>query len=96
MSEHAHAKHRPSTRDYFLIFAALAVMTTITVLVAYSSLGEGVKTTLAFVIATIKAILVALIFMHLRFEKRPIVIFAIAPVLIALLFIVAIAPDIGK
>ncbi len=96
MNEHAHAKHRPSSKDYALIFTALAVLTGITVGISYSSLGEGAKTNLAFVIASLKAVMVALIFMHLRFEKRPIVIFAIAPVLIALLFIVAIAPDVGK
>ncbi len=94
MSEHA--KHGPSSKDYAMIFAALAVMTAITVGISYTSLGEGTKTILAFTIATIKTVLVALIFMHLKFEKRPIVIFAIAPVLIALLFIVAIAPDVGK
>ena len=50
---------------------------------------------LAFTIATIKALLVAVIFMHLKYENRILTIFAVVPVILAILFIVAISPDIG-
>lgn len=90
-----HAKHSPSYKDYIAIFAGLLILTTATVLIAYSSLSNGTKETLAFVIASVKALMVALIFMHLRFEPRVIVYFAILPILLALLFILAISPDVG-
>ncbi len=92
MSEHAHG---PSYKDYIMIFIGLMILTTATVLVSYTGLSEGMKTFLAFAIASVKALLVALIFMHLRYEKSTIVIFAVAPVLLAVLFILAISPDVG-
>jgi caa(3)-type oxidase subunit IV len=65
-------------------------------LISYSGLAMNVRTTLAFIIAAIKAVLVGLIFMHLRFERRTIVIFAVSPILLAFVFILAIAPDIAR
>jgi cytochrome c oxidase subunit 4 len=90
-----HAKHGPSSKDYVMVFVGLAVLTGVTVGISYSGLGEGLKTFLSFAIATVKALLVALLFMHLRYEPRTIVVFAVTPVLLAVLFIVAISPDIG-
>ena len=89
-----HGKH-PTYKDYLWVFIGLAVLTGATVLISYTGLGEGTKETLAFSIATVKALLVALIFMHLRYETRTLVVFAVSPVLLAILFILAIHPDIG-
>ena len=93
MSDHAH--HGPSYKDYLMIFLSLTVLTTVTVMIAKSGLGEGLKEFLAFFIASIKTILVATIFMHLRFETKTIVIFAVSPVVLAVVFILLISPDIG-
>ena len=93
MAEHEH--HGPSTKNYIMIFVALAILTTMTVLISYTSLGAGTKAFLAFSIASIKALLVALIFMNLRFEPRTIIIFAVSPIVLAIWFIMAIRPDIG-
>lgn len=90
-----HAKHHLSSKDYVMVFAGLMVLTGLTVTLAYTGLGEGLKTFLAFAIASVKALLVALLFMHLRFEPRTIIIFAITPVVLAVLFILAISPEVG-
>jgi caa(3)-type oxidase subunit IV len=95
MNEHA-AHHGPSYRHYVAIFVSLAILTAATVLISYSGLAMNVRTTLAFIIAAIKAVLVGLIFMHLRFERRTIVIFAVSPILLAFVFILAIAPDVAR
>src|SRR5262249_7313031 len=50
------------------IFATLIVLTIITVAVSYVDLGSA-NTVVAIVVATIKASLVALFFMHLRHDK---------------------------
>ncbi len=92
MTEHAHG---PTSKSYVMVFAALVVLTSVTVGIANTGLAPGVKTFLAFAIATIKVLLVATIFMHLRYEKWTIVVFAVVPVLLAILFILAISPDIG-
>ena len=64
MSEHA-----PSTKAYFAVFAALLVLTAATVLVARVDLGPA-NNLVAMGIAVTKAVLVMLIFMHLRFGTR--------------------------
>jgi cytochrome c oxidase subunit 4 len=58
---------RPPT--YFLIFAALLLLTGATVLVAELPLG-GWHTVLALAIAAVKALLVVLFFMHLLHSAR--------------------------
>ena len=91
MSEHAH----PTYKNYIAIFMSLIVLTTATVLISKTGLSEGVRIFLAFAIATVKTLLVATIFMHLKYETKTIIIFATVPVALAILFIVAISPDIG-
>lgn len=94
MSEHV--EHGPSYKDYVMVYVSLAVLTGLTVAIAYTGLGHGLKTFIAFAVATVKTILVASVFMHLRFEPRTIVIFAIVPVALAIMFILAISPDIAN
>jgi cytochrome c oxidase subunit 4 len=54
---------------YFAVFAALLVLTGLTVWAAFQHLGVW-NTPLALGIATTKAVLVALIFMHLRSSPK--------------------------
>jgi cytochrome c oxidase subunit IV len=54
---------------YVAVFVALVVFTVLTVVVARIDLG-GVNVPAALIIATLKAALVGLFFMHLRFEGR--------------------------
>jgi cytochrome c oxidase subunit 4 len=61
---HAHGGPAVYTRN----LVALLILTTITVGAAYVDFGNG-NIVIALSIATIKAILVALFFMHLRWEK---------------------------
>ncbi len=55
---------------YLGVFAALLVLTAVTVGVAYIDLGHGANIGLALVIATLKASLVGFFFMHLKWERR--------------------------
>ncbi len=66
MSEHAHSS---STRDYVVTLAALLLLTTITVGAAYVNFGSSsINLIIAMLIATVKATLVAMVFMHLRHD----------------------------
>ena len=56
-------------RTYLMVGGALLVATAITVAVSYVQLGTTGNIALALVIATIKASMVAAIFMHLNHEK---------------------------
>src|SRR5262245_1512932 len=54
---------------YYAVFAALLVLTGVTVAVAYVDLGAA-NAIVAIVIAMVKASLVLVYFMHLRFSSR--------------------------
>ena len=77
MSEsHAgHAGHDPAeidkhVRTYIMVFASLLVLTVLTVAVSYLHLEVHAAVAVALVIASIKATLVALFFMHLISERQ--------------------------
>ena len=81
MSEHIVQK-----KTYFVIFGALMVLTAATVLVAQYDLGRW-NAIVAMTIAVLKATLVVLYFMHVRYSSRLIwVIFASALFWMGILF----------
>ena len=91
--DHAHAHEGPS---YYLIFGALVVLTIITVGVSYvPGMSPAVALIVAMAIASLKATLVALFFMHLKFEIKPIYIVVGVPVVLTIIMIIALIPDIG-
>ena len=61
--------HPVPVRGYLAVFAALLVLTIVTVAVASLNLTEGATVAVAVTIATVKATLVAMFFMHLKGEK---------------------------
>jgi cytochrome c oxidase subunit IV len=70
MSEHAHEDMKKHVRVYLYVFAALAVLTVVTVAVSHVHLGHAGNITVALLIATVKGSLVACYFMHLISEKK--------------------------
>ena len=85
-----------STRVYWAVFAALIVATILTVTQArIMHLDHTTNRIIGVAIAITKATLVALFFMHLKFEKRyfyPVVIF---PLILLLVIIFANFPDVA-
>jgi cytochrome c oxidase subunit 4 len=65
-----------SIRGYFAVFTALLALTALTTGVAFIDLGGIGNIAVALTIAVIKAVLVALYFMHLRYSSPLTVIFA--------------------
>jgi cytochrome c oxidase subunit 4 len=63
------AEHVSSPKLYFLIFALLMVLTVLTVVVAYFDFGV-LNDVVALTIATSKALLVVLFFMHVKYSSR--------------------------
>ena len=63
------SEHIVSRTVYFVIFFSLLVLTVITYLVATVDLGRF-NAIVALTIAVIKALLVVLYFMHLRYSSR--------------------------
>jgi cytochrome c oxidase subunit 4 len=65
------SEHIVSKKLYFVIFGALMALTVLTVVAANYDLGsEKINTVVALAIATTKAVLVVLYFMHVRYSSR--------------------------
>ncbi|BDV42792.1 cytochrome-c oxidase [Geotalea uraniireducens] len=65
-------------RIYFVVWGGLVLLTGLTLAVSYVNLGLG-NVAVALLIASAKASLVALYFMHLRHETRLVIAFALFP-----------------
>lgn len=75
------SEHIVSKKVYFVIFGALMVGTGLTVLAAFKDMDtmfHGANTVVALTIAVIKATLVVLYFMHVRYSSRLIWVIVIA------------------
>jgi cytochrome c oxidase subunit 4 len=66
---HASTGASVPVRGYLAVFATLMVLTVVTVAVASLDLTESATVAVAVTIATVKATLVAMFFMHLKGEK---------------------------
>ncbi|MBI1920310.1 MAG: cytochrome C oxidase subunit IV family protein [Geobacter sp.] len=75
-----------SYRIYIIIWGALLVLTGVTWGVSYINLGMG-NVAVALLIASVKASLVALFFMHLRYESKLVWAFALFPLFFLALII---------
>src|SRR5688500_10431960 len=81
--------------NYVAVFLSLVVLTVITVAVYFVHLeSELAKVLLALAIASIKASLVVLFFMHMKFEGKLIYTILIVPLILCVLLVVALIPDI--
>jgi|SoiMethySBSTD1v2_1073268.scaffolds.fasta_scaffold2795776_1 cytochrome c oxidase subunit 4 len=81
--------------NYFAIFGTLVALTILTVAVAFIHIeNELIKVLVALAIASVKALCVALFFMHLKFEGKLIYTIFIVPLLLCVLLTVALIPDV--
>lgn len=83
-------RHHP---NYMAVWAGLAVLTAIEVGVAFLSLPREVIVLTLIGLAVWKALLVALYFMHLRFESTRLVLIAAAPLALAPILVFAVLTE---
>ena len=74
--DHAHA-HVMSVPTHWAVFGALLALLVITIAIAFVNLG-ALGVAVAMTIATIKAVLIILYFMHVKFSSKLIWIFSSA------------------
>ncbi len=80
--------------NYMAVFYSLAVLTAVEIAVAYMKfLPLLVMGALLIILALVKAVLVGMYFMHLKFEKRTLGIIAMTPLILCTLLILALLPD---
>lgn len=85
MSTHA-APHVVPFRIYLGVFLALLCLTVVTVAVSYVDFGS-MNLVIAMAVASVKAALVALVFMHLKYEERFNAVVLVASVVFLAVFI---------
>jgi cytochrome c oxidase subunit 4 len=87
----AHGQHaRP---NYIGIFVGLGALTALELTVAFLPWARTTLILLLIALAVWKALLVALYFMHLRFEHKRLRILAIAPLPFAVIFVTAVLQE---
>ena len=80
-------------KTYIKIFIWLTLLTALEVGLAVSSLARPVMITLLCALAIVKAALVAMFFMHLRFERKTLALVVAVPLLLAGILIIGLMPD---
>ena len=86
----SHAKHGPS---YMTIFWYLAILTVVEIAVIFLPIARMAIGVMLVSLATAKAAMVALYFMHLRLEVKTLGYIALTPVLIGTLLVLVLLPD---
>lgn len=92
-SAHPPAEGTHKQPRYMLVFAGLAVLTLIEVGVAFLGLGRVATIIVLVGLAIWKAVLVALYYMHLRFEPPRLVLMVVAPLPLALILVLAVLTE---
>ena len=79
--------------NYMAIFWYLAILTVVEIAVIFLPFGKFTNGVLLCALAVTKAALVAMYFMHLRFETRTLGMIAVTPLAIATLLVFVLLPD---
>ncbi|MBI4546047.1 MAG: cytochrome C oxidase subunit IV family protein [Gemmatimonadetes bacterium] len=79
--------------NYLLIWAVLFVLTVVEIFVAFAGLPRTYVLLALVLLAIWKALLVALYYMHLRFEPRRLWILAAAPLPLAVILVIAVIQE---
>jgi cytochrome c oxidase subunit 4 len=79
--------------NYVAIWVWLLLLLGVGLVASFLPGGRTVAVTVIFATAVVKALLVALNYMHLRFEPRLIYALALVPLLFAAVLVVALLPD---
>ena len=80
--------------NYMGIFWVLLVLTVVEVALTFLGLPKFLLGSLLVVLAVWKAALVAMYFMHLKFERKTLAMIAVVPFILCLLLILTLLPDI--
>ena len=80
--------------NYMGIFWVLLVLTVVEVGITFLGLPKMLLASLLVILAVWKAALVAMYFMHLKFERRTLAMIAVVPFILCLFLILMLLPDI--
>jgi cytochrome c oxidase subunit IV len=81
--------------NYIAIWIYLAVLTVLELIVAYAPIPKAAMVGGLIGLAWAKAVLVAMYFMHLRFERRSLAIIAVIPIILITFLTFMLVPDLS-
>lgn len=81
--------------NYAAVFFALLVLTLLEIFAANLAISKIVVIFILLSLAIVKAALVAMFYMHLRFEKVLLAVIAFAPLIFSVILTVLVGSDIG-
>jgi cytochrome c oxidase subunit IV len=81
--------------NYIAIWIYLAVLTVLELVVAYAPIPKAAMVGGLIGLAWAKAVLVAMYFMHLRFERRSLAIIAVIPIILITFLTFMLVPDLS-
>ncbi len=97
ISESEAARVKEHLRVYVMVFVGLAVLTVVTVAISYLHLPTALAISVAMVVATVKASLVAGYFMHLLSEEKVILwLLLLCAAFLVFLFVLPLGTETGN
>lgn len=81
--------------NYWMIWLYLFILTVTEIAVIYMPIAKVIIVILLVTLACYKALLVALYFMHLRFERLTLGIIALTPFILCVFLILMLIPDLA-
>jgi len=81
---------------YLKVFFWLAALTAIEIALTYAPIPKLLIDSSLVLFSLAKASMVAMFFMHLKFERRALSLFALAPLALSILLLVALLPDLSS
>jgi len=87
------AEHEHAHPNYMAVFWSLFIITVAEVGVTYISMSQALMVIILLAMAFAKAIMVALYFMHLKYDNKILMIIAAVPVILAAIAVTIVATE---
>src|SRR5438477_8806052 len=85
MADHDHEQHSVSYRLYFITWVWLLVLTATALGLGYAPINAKLKAFLLVCTTLAKILVIAAIFMHLRYERLNLILLTLAPLILAVI-----------
>ena len=92
MAEH-HEHHSTGYKTYFMTWVWLLVLTALALGLGYTHIDERLKAFLLVCTTLAKILVIAAMFMHLRYERVQLILITIAPLVLAVILFSFTFPD---
>jgi cytochrome c oxidase subunit 4 len=92
MAEH-HDEHALNYKIYFKTWLWLLVLTALALGIGYAPLNESIKALLLVGTTLLKILVIAAIFMHLRYERINLILITFAPLILAVIMFAFTFPE---